>query len=73
MYPVRLAGYCLSNRFHAFMLRRRDWSVRDAPSCPPHSASEPRDSRLQQWTLAEARPVVVGVPVVLWCLLVELP
>lgn len=51
------------------MLRRRDWCVRDAPSCPPHSAIEPRDSRLQQWTFAEARPVVVGIPVVLWCLL----
>lgn len=55
-----------------FMLRRRDWCVRDAPSCPPHSASEPSDSRLKQWALAEVPrrgSCVVGIPLVLWCLL----
>lgn len=50
------------------MLRRRDWCVRGAPSCPPHSPSEHGESRLQQqWTFAEAGPVVVGSPEVLWC------
>lgn len=53
------------------MLRGRDWRVRGAPSCPPHSAGEPSDSRLKQWALAEVPrrgSCVVGIPLVLWCL-----
>lgn len=57
------------------MLCGRDWRVWDAPSCSPHSAGEPSDSRLQQWALAEVPrrgSCVVGIPLVLWCLPVEL-